>query len=1104
MVEPLECVRIEMLGRFRVVVGGRDLAEQGWPSRRAGELVALLALSDGHRLPRDRAIDCLWPHLDADAGAANLRKAAHHARRALADPAAVVLRAGFVELYPERPVSVDVESFLRDAEAALADGGPDACARAAAQCTGEVLPDHPYEAWAQDPRRLVRERRVELLRGSSQWGLLAELEPTDEPACREVMRAAIDTGRRHVAIRSYERLRVALARELGLRPAPETTAIYESCTAELGAGAAVFVGRESELALATAHLGSVQANGPATLLVRGPSGIGKSAFCREVAARARAGGSRVIAVTATGSGRPYAPLGAVVEQLTTGERATVDRLPPRTRSILQRLTGAESAPAAGAPAVTRHQVVAAVQRALEATAQRGPTVLWVDDAHLLDAASSDALHQLVAGGSGTVFLMLACRAEWIRTSLPPDVVALSRAARTLLLDLGPLGGDAIGELVRRAAPLRPADETVDRIVELADGNAFFAIELARAAHAGPAEALPATIRQAVLRQLAGVDTETTDALAALAIADGALDLPAVLALTGLSEADAFVLLDAGLDTGILVVSGARYRFRHELVRQALSDELPAHRRQRLHREAAERLAATGAPAELIADHWLKGQRPREAIGWLMTAARRAVGVAAYADALTRVERVLAEAPDRPDALCLRAEILDALGDPRAPDAYAKAADAAGEPEAQDLKARQALAQLKASDPDSALRTLEGVRARSTAGRLAEALTFSAAAAIGRYADAEKAAAKAREAHRLAVELGEPGAILDASWAYALAAHANGELPVRLREYLHATHELPELATRVFDGQLCVTERMLYGGLPNDEIIAFADALAAEAQRIGAARGEAFAVTLRGEAEILAGDLDAADRDFAAGARLHGRIGAVAGEALSLLGRAQVAVRRGRRAHAAPFLADALVMARESEVGHHTLDRIYGAMVEAADPGLDVVCEAEAAIQGPAETCPTCRIAFIVPATIAAARGDDLDRAHRYARACDRALEIVALPPAWHAAVDEAHGWVSRAAGQPDAARRRFDRAAEGFAAWGQPLDEQRCRRLARASGTFREHRSATLREAARRRAAKALHQPLPRRLRCVPSHARTCPSQSLTARSRSECSTRTA
>src|SRR5690606_19496013 len=172
--------------------------------------------------------------------------------------------------------------------------------------------------------------------------------------------------------------------------------------------------------------------------------------------------------------------------------------------------------------------------------------------------------------------------------------------------------------------------------------------------------------------------------------------------------------------------------------------------------------------------------------------------------LVHVERLLAAAPEHRAGLCLRAEILDARGDPGAPAAYAAAADAVGDPEAHDLRARQALAQLKASNPDAALQTLRGVTPRSAAGRLAEALTLSAAAAIGRYADAETAGLKAQEAHRLAVELGDPAAILDATWAHALAAHAKGELPARLREYLRASSHLPELATRLFDGQLCVT------------------------------------------------------------------------------------------------------------------------------------------------------------------------------------------------------------------------------------------------------------------------------------------------------------
>ena len=121
-------VRIEMLGHVRVAFEDREIIESDWPARRAHELVALLALANGHRLARDQVIEQLWPHLGAEAGAANLRKAAHHARRTLNDPEAVVLRSGRVELFPARTVTTDVERFLLDAELALRDRDGDACA----------------------------------------------------------------------------------------------------------------------------------------------------------------------------------------------------------------------------------------------------------------------------------------------------------------------------------------------------------------------------------------------------------------------------------------------------------------------------------------------------------------------------------------------------------------------------------------------------------------------------------------------------------------------------------------------------------------------------------------------------------------------------------------------------------------------------------------------------------------------------------------------------------------------------------------------------------------------------------------------------------------
>ena len=184
-----------------------------------------------------------------------------------------------------------------------------------------------------------------------------------------------------------------------------------------------------------------------------------------------------------------------------------------------------------------------------------------------------------------------------------------------------------------------------------------------------------------------------------------------------------------LAAGVIVVRGARYRFRHELVRQALAQRVPPHQRIAVHRDAARRLERAGAPPALIARHWLDGHRPDAAAVWLLAAARQAVRLGAFADALGHLDKLLAHAPDHPEGLYLRAEALDALGLGGAPAAYAAAAAAAGDA-ADDLRAKQALAQLKLGDFSGALHTVNRVDPVSLDGRLARALTLSGVAAIG--------------------------------------------------------------------------------------------------------------------------------------------------------------------------------------------------------------------------------------------------------------------------------------------------------------------------------------------------------------------------------------
>jgi len=1034
-------VRVALLGAFRVDVGDREVSE--WPGRRSTELVALLALTEHHRLQRDQVTEALWPHLSPEAGAANLRKAAHHARQALGRDDAVVLAGGRVELLPGADIDVDVERFTRAAAAALRAQDPQLAVLAAEMCAGTLLPDALYEDWNQTAREHLRGLHVQVLRLAARWRQLVEIDPLDERAYQELMQEALRAGNRHAAIRWYGRLRTNLERELGLAPGERSQELYEECVAGLGLAATAFVGRQVELARATVALRSGATGATGALAIRGPAGIGKSTLCGLVASAAADDGWRVVSVAATPGDGPYTPLAAAVEHVLRDDRALLDAVSPATRSALARLTPLVAPTKPTDQGLNRHMVIGAVHRVLMAGPGVSGVLLVVDDAHLADDATVEVCAQLArTRGTRPVLVVLAYRVDAARAALVQGVAGLEKAGRCVPIDLGPMPREDVEELVAAEAPQRPDPRLLTRIVDTAHGNPFFAIELARGVGASDALAVPASVWETVTARFLDLDDATTAMLRRLAVVGGDLDPAGVLAMTGLAEPDAFALLDAGLAAGALVVADGRYRFRHDLVRLALTEQVPPHHRIALHRDTARRLAGADAEPALIARHWLDGGRPDEATGWLLAAARRAVPLGAFADALRHLDTLLEHRPQDPDALCLRAEVLDALGDRRAPAAYALAAEVVGDPRAQEIRSKQALAQIKHGDPAGGLRTLEGLVPVTVEGRLALALAWAGAAVLG-FADPDMGTAKAAESRRLALESGDAPSLVIASWAQAAAAHARGDLRDSVRADLLETAALPELATSVFDGHLCINQRLLYGARPYPDVIAFADAFHAEAERLGATRGRAYAVTLRGEAKLLSGRLDEAEADLHAAARLSHASGGAVGESLALQRLAELALYRGDPREANVLLDESLAVARESDVGFHLLDRIYGTRIAAAaDPeaALAALDDAENSVRGPLETCPGCRITLVVPGAIAAARGGDLDRAAEYATTAEWLAGVVMRLPGWDAAMEEVRGHQARATG--DAAAAHFAAAAAAFRSAGQPLDGARCAALA--------------------------------------------------------------
>ncbi len=1030
-------VRIRLLGGFELIVDD-ELIDEAPPTRRAAELVQLLSVADGHRMLRDQVIEALWPHLGAEAGGSNLRKAAHHARRWLGHDDAVVLRAGEVALFPSSSVQTDVDTF----QAAAVEAGEDReRARAAAdQYPGDLLPTMLYADWTQPARERLRDLYVDVLRRSGQWRRLVALDPTDEPATRELMREALRVANRHAAIAHYGRLRTALRTEIGVLPSPETDELYAECIAGVERSRGTYIGRQAELAAWESRFRASPDSELSLMSIRGPAGIGKSALCEQGAAIAASEGWRVVRVDAGLLEGPYAVLIALIEQLLTGDLALLDALDERATAVLAELTPMVSASITREGPLTRHQVVAAVRRLLRAAAGHG-IVIIVDDAHAVDDASLDVVFHLGSVESEPILTVLSYRPGPAPEKLLSGVERLVRAGHATDLDLDPLSQDEAVALAR-AVISADAESVRGEIIDAAEGNPFFVLELARALDT-EGQTMVSTRHDAIARRFIDLDHGAAAMLRRLALSTGDLDLPIVLALTGMTEDEAFDLLDQALAGGVLVVADGRYRFAHELVRQALVEGIPPHQRVAIHRDAARRLTESKAAPGLIAGHWLDGDRAELAVPWLLAAARRSVELGAFQDAVSYLDPLLEHTREHAEALLLRAESWDALGDRRALAAYAAAARAAGETGAHEIRPRQALATIRQGDPEGALVTLQGSRPVTIEGRLAEALTLSGAAALG-FGDPALGATKAAEARHLAFASGDPSAVVTASWAQAAAAHARGELRGSVQVDLRETHDLPSLAVSVFDGQLCITQRLLYGARPYEDVIAFAESLEAEAQRLSAARGQAFARTIAGEAKLLAGRLDEAEADLVLGEQLHRDIGAGTGVAFALQRRAEVAMYQGRSKEARALLDESLVVAEDSDVGFHLLDRIYGtriAMASTPAVGLAAIEEAEVAVRGTAETCPGCRITLAVPAAIAAAKAGDLVRAAEFEKATVFLAEVVMRLPAWYAALDEVRGHIALAQGHVDLARSHFLGAAETYRDAGQPLDEARCRTM---------------------------------------------------------------
>ena len=235
-------LRVRALGGAAVEFGDQALTAADWGYAKPRELMFLLVSSPP--MTKEQIAAALWPDLSRQQLGNALHTALRELRRAVGDPGWVVYANGHYRFDRVRQHECDVTEFedallaarrARPAEAALPH-----LQRAIGVYGGDFLDGMSAGEWAlvrrDELRRafesaLLATGRLQTAAGRHQAAVTVfrravAHEPLNETAHRELMNSWARLGETARAVRHYEELTELLRGQVGVPPAPETTALY--------------------------------------------------------------------------------------------------------------------------------------------------------------------------------------------------------------------------------------------------------------------------------------------------------------------------------------------------------------------------------------------------------------------------------------------------------------------------------------------------------------------------------------------------------------------------------------------------------------------------------------------------------------------------------------------------------------------------------------------------------------------------------------------------------------------------------------------------------------------------------------------------------------
>lgn len=438
------------------------------------------------------------------------------------------------------------------------------------------------------------------------------------------------------------------------------------CGMAVPASGNLLVGRVAERAAIDRLLADVVRGVGGAVLVEGEAGIGKTRLVHRAVclARERRVRSMVGAARLFETNRPFGP---VREAL--GLRGGS---PDVRRAEIARLMVVEGEPDVPHRDV-RWRIVEEIVDLVESESRDGPLLLALEDLHWADDSTVVVVRSLLDRLAHVPVLLVASVRPSPRSAALDVLLADASASGAEMLRLTPLTSEDVDALVR-AETGQPAGPALVEVMTRAGGNPLWVVEILRSLRAEgllestsgrvdvTAAVLPASFRQLVLRRLRDLPDATLRALRVAAVLGDRFSLVDLATVSGRRAVDLLDELAPALQAHLLADHGNELTFRHQLVHEAIYQDIPRAGRVAMHGEAARVLADAGAPWAQVATHVLRSATAGDlrAVGWLRAAAADALPHApdVAVDLLVGAEGLLAAG--RPERDLVTAELVEAL------------------------------------------------------------------------------------------------------------------------------------------------------------------------------------------------------------------------------------------------------------------------------------------------------------------------------------------------------------------------------------------------------------------------------------------------------------